>query len=35
LRVTVPWHNKDLKLATLRSIVAQSGYTLAEFLDLL
>jgi predicted RNA binding protein YcfA (HicA-like mRNA interferase family) len=35
LRVTVPWHNKDLKRATLRSIVAQSGYTLAEFLDLL
>lgn len=35
LRVTVPYHNKDLKLGTLRSIIAQAGLTVEEFLDLL
>jgi predicted RNA binding protein YcfA (HicA-like mRNA interferase family) len=35
LRVTLPWHNKDLKLGTLRSIVEQSGYTTDEFRELL
>ena len=35
LRVTLAWHNKDLKRRTLRSIIEQSGYTVDEFLDLL
>jgi len=35
LRVTVPYHNKDLKPGTLRSIMEQAGLTLEEFLDLL
>ena len=35
LRVTLPWHNKDLKLGTLRSIVEQAGYTIDEFVELL
>jgi predicted RNA binding protein YcfA (HicA-like mRNA interferase family) len=34
--VTVPLHNsKDLKRGTLRSIFAQAGLTVSEFLDLL
>lgn len=33
--ITVPVHNKDLKIGTLRSIIGQSGLTLKEFLDLL
>lgn len=35
LRVTVPYHGKDLKPGTLASIVGQSGLTVEEFLDLL
>lgn len=35
LRVTLPWHNKDLKRGTLRSIVEQAGYTIDEFAQLL
>lgn len=35
LRVTVPYHNKDLKPGTLRSIIEQTGLTVEEFLDLL
>ena len=31
LRVTLPYHNKDLKLRTLDSIVKQSGLTHEEF----
>jgi predicted RNA binding protein YcfA (HicA-like mRNA interferase family) len=34
-RVTVPYHNKDLKRRTLASIVAQAGLTADEFRDLL
>ena len=34
-RVTLAWHNKDLKRRTLKSIIEQSGYTVEEFLDLL
>jgi predicted RNA binding protein YcfA (HicA-like mRNA interferase family) len=34
-RVTVPVHSGDLKRGTLRSIIAQSGMTVAEFLTLL
>jgi predicted RNA binding protein YcfA (HicA-like mRNA interferase family) len=35
LRVTVPYHNKDLKRGTLRSIIRQSGLTQEEFVKLL
>jgi predicted RNA binding protein YcfA (HicA-like mRNA interferase family) len=35
LRVTLPWHSKDLKRRTLVSIIEQSGYTIEAFLDLL
>ncbi len=35
LRVTVPWHGKDLKRKTLTSIIDQAGLTLDEFLDLI
>jgi predicted RNA binding protein YcfA (HicA-like mRNA interferase family) len=35
LRVTVAYHNKDLKPGTLSSIISQSGLTVEEFLDLL
>ncbi|MFL6256380.1 MAG: type II toxin-antitoxin system HicA family toxin [Pyrinomonadaceae bacterium] len=35
LRVTVPYHNKDLKPRTLASIIEQAGLTVEEFLDLL
>ena len=35
LRVTLPWHNRDLKVGTLRSIIEQAGYTAGEFADLL
>jgi len=35
LRVTVPYHNKDLKPRTLASIIEQAGLTVGEFLDLL
>ena len=35
LRVTVPFHNKDLKRGTLASIIEQSGYTPEQFIELL
>jgi predicted RNA binding protein YcfA (HicA-like mRNA interferase family) len=35
LRVTLPWHNKDLKRGTLRSVIEQAGYTTEEFTELL
>jgi predicted RNA binding protein YcfA (HicA-like mRNA interferase family) len=35
LRVTLPWHGKDLKRKTLTSIIDQAGFTIQEFLDLL
>ena len=35
LRVTVPYHNKDLKPGTLRSIIEQAGLTVEEFSELL
>jgi predicted RNA binding protein YcfA (HicA-like mRNA interferase family) len=35
LRVTVPYHNKDLKRKTLSSIIEQAGLTNEEFLYLL
>jgi predicted RNA binding protein YcfA (HicA-like mRNA interferase family) len=35
LRVTLPWHGRDLKRGTLSSIIRQAGYTASEFLELL
>lgn len=35
LRVTLPWHNRDLKRGTLQSIIEQAGFTVDEFADLL
>ncbi|MDT7541193.1 MAG: hypothetical protein QOE33_1097 [Acidobacteriota bacterium] len=35
VRVTVPYHGKDLKPRTLASIVEQSGLSVEEFLDLM
>jgi predicted RNA binding protein YcfA (HicA-like mRNA interferase family) len=35
LRVTVPFHNRDLKRGTLQSIIKQAGFTNEEFLELL
>jgi predicted RNA binding protein YcfA (HicA-like mRNA interferase family) len=35
LRVTVPYHNRDLKRGTLQSIVKQAGLTNEEFLKML
>jgi predicted RNA binding protein YcfA (HicA-like mRNA interferase family) len=32
LRVTVPYHNKDLAPGTMRQIIEQSGLTVIEFL---
>ena len=34
LRITVPFHGKDLKLGTLRSIIRQAGMSVQEFLEL-
>lgn len=33
LRVTLPWHNQDLKRGTLASIIDQAGYTVAKFVE--
>jgi predicted RNA binding protein YcfA (HicA-like mRNA interferase family) len=35
VNVIIPYHNRDLKPGTLRSIIEQSGFTVEEFLDLL
>ncbi|MGH7223990.1 MAG: type II toxin-antitoxin system HicA family toxin [Gemmataceae bacterium] len=35
LRVTVPIHNRDLPIPTLKNIIRQSGLSLDEFLRLL
>jgi len=35
VRVTLPFHNKDLKGGTLLTIIEQAGLTLDAFLDLL
>ena len=34
-RVSVPYHNKDLKPGTLASVIKQSGLTVEEFIELL
>jgi len=35
LRVTVAYHNRDIRPSTLRSIIRQAGMTADEFIDLL
>jgi len=35
LIVIIPYHNKDLKMGTLRNIIEQAGYTTDEFIKLL
>ena len=35
LRVTVPFHRKDLPLGTLRSIIRQAGLSVDEFVAFL
>jgi predicted RNA binding protein YcfA (HicA-like mRNA interferase family) len=35
LRVTLPWHNRDLKRGTVGSIIEQAGLTTDQFLELL
>lgn len=35
LRVTVPYHSKDIKPRTLRSIIRQAGLTEQALIDLL
>jgi predicted RNA binding protein YcfA (HicA-like mRNA interferase family) len=35
LRVTLPWHKRDLKRGTLASIIEQAGLTVSEFIELL
>jgi predicted RNA binding protein YcfA (HicA-like mRNA interferase family) len=35
LRVSVPYHNKDLKRGTITSIISQAGLSVEEFVDLL
>ena len=35
LRVTIPFHRKDLTLKTLKSIIQQAGLTVDEFIELL
>ncbi len=35
LRVTIPFHKKDLSPKTLKSIIQQAGLTVDEFIDLL
>ncbi|MFL6798158.1 MAG: type II toxin-antitoxin system HicA family toxin [Xanthobacteraceae bacterium] len=34
-KVTLPIHSEDLKRGTLRAIIAQAGFTVAEFIALL
>lgn len=35
LRVTIPFHNKDLTPKTLKSIINQAGLSVEDFLNLL
>jgi predicted RNA binding protein YcfA (HicA-like mRNA interferase family) len=35
LRITVPYHNRDIKPGTLRSIIRQAGLSIDEFIGLL
>lgn len=33
--ITLPWHNKDMKIGTVKNIVKQSGLTTEAFLELI
>ncbi|MGH9558749.1 MAG: type II toxin-antitoxin system HicA family toxin [Bryobacteraceae bacterium] len=33
LRITLPWHNQDLKRGTLASSIDQAGFTISEFME--
>ena len=35
LRITIPFHKKDLSPKTLKSILKQAGLSIDEFIDLL
>ncbi|HEY6332725.1 MAG TPA: type II toxin-antitoxin system HicA family toxin [Blastocatellia bacterium] len=35
VRITLPFHNKDLKRRTLASIIEQAGYTPEEFIKMI
>jgi len=35
LRVTIPFHKKDLSPKTLKSIIQQAGLTIEDFLNLI
>ena len=35
LRVTIPFHRKDLTPKTLKSIIEQASFTVEQFIDLL
>ena len=35
LRITIPFHKKDLSPKTLKSIINQAGLTVDEFINLL
>jgi len=35
VRITLPFHNKDLKRRTLASIIEQAGYTPEEFIKII
>ncbi len=32
--ITLPWHNKDMRIGTIKNIIKQSGLTAQEFLKL-
>jgi len=33
--IVLPWHNKDMKIGTIKSIIKQSSLTAQEFLKLI
>lgn len=33
--ITLPWHNKDMRIGTIKAIIKQSGLTAEEFLGLI
>jgi predicted RNA binding protein YcfA (HicA-like mRNA interferase family) len=33
--VTLPWHNKDMKIGTVKAVIKNSGLTAQEFLKLI
>jgi len=33
--ITLPWHNIDMRIGTIKAIVKQSGLTAQEFLELI